>query len=121
MAQLYPDEHAQALAELRSCSWHVPEHTVAQLIGFDGDVQNLRAWVRKLKMSGMDIAAFNAYEDKTGGDRERWWIIGHLTPKDAGILDEFSGSSCLYSTSRRSSGSQTQQRWLLRRLRRSRP
>lgn len=86
MAQLYPDEHAQALAELRSCSWHVPEHTVAQLIGFDGDVQNLRAWVRKLKMSGMDIAAFNAYEDKTGGDRERWWIIGHLTPKDAGIL-----------------------------------
>jgi hypothetical protein len=86
VAQLYPDEHAQALAELRSCSWHVPEHTVAQLIGFDGDVQNLRAWVRKLKMSGMDIAAFNAYEDKTGGDRERWWIIGHLTPKDAGIL-----------------------------------
>ena len=44
MAQLYPDEHAQALAELRSCSWHVPEHTIAQLIGFDGDVQNLRAW-----------------------------------------------------------------------------
>ena len=34
MAQLYPDEHAQALAELRSCSWHVPEHTIAQLIGF---------------------------------------------------------------------------------------
>ena len=86
MAQLYPDEHAQALAELRSCSWHVPEHTIAQLIGFDGDVQNLRAWVRKLKMRGMDIAAFNAYEDKTGGGRERWWIIGHLTPKDAGIL-----------------------------------
>ena len=48
MAQLYPDEHAQALAELRSCSWHVPEHTVAQLIGFDGDVQNLRAWVRNV-------------------------------------------------------------------------
>jgi hypothetical protein len=43
VAQLYPDEHAQALAELRSCSWHVPEHTVAQLIGFDGDVQNLDA------------------------------------------------------------------------------
>jgi len=86
VAQLYPDEHAQALAELRSCSWHVPEHTIAQLIGFDGDVQNLRAWVRKLKMRGMDIAAFNAYEDKTGGGRERWWIIGHLTPKDAGIL-----------------------------------
>ena len=77
MAQLYPDEHAQALAELRSCSWHVPEHTIAQLIGFDGDVQNLRAWVRKLKMSGMDIVAFNAYEDKTGGDRERWkhWFL----------------------------------------------
>jgi hypothetical protein len=25
VAQLYPDEHAQALAELRSCSWHVPD------------------------------------------------------------------------------------------------
>ena len=40
-AQIYPDTHAEVLAKLKSCSWHVPERTVMQLIGFD-TVKKLR-------------------------------------------------------------------------------
>ena len=82
-AQIYPDTHAEVLAKLKSCSWHVPERTVMQLIGFD-TVKKLREWLRGMP----SIAAFNAYEDvtKVNGKKERWWIIGHTTPKDAGIL-----------------------------------
>jgi hypothetical protein len=86
-AQIYPDRHAEALAKLKSSSWHVPELTVARLIGFD-TVKELRQWLSNLKHSGLDIAAFNAYEDVTRvrGKSERWWIIGHTTPKEAGII-----------------------------------
>ena len=40
-AQIYPDRHAEVLAKLKSCSWHVPERTVMQLLGFDA-VKKLR-------------------------------------------------------------------------------
>ena len=32
---LYPDDYARKLAELRAVHWHMPESTIAELLGFE--------------------------------------------------------------------------------------
>jgi len=86
---LYPDEHAQKLAELEPIPYHMPETAVAPLLGFGDDVTALRRWVRKMDSHG-GIWAFQAYEDTylDKGKGPRYWIIGNCfkpTAADAGI------------------------------------
>ena len=85
----FPDIHAEKLYNLQPIPYHMPETTIASLIGFDGDVPALRAWVGRMGTYG-GVTAFHAYQDKyfDGYAAMRYWIIGNCdkpTCADVGI------------------------------------
>jgi hypothetical protein len=85
---IYIDEYARKLVEMKRIPWHMPEYTIADVLGFES-VRSLRLWVGSLKRKSLDVWQFNAYEDKYFEKSDaRYWIIGGTakpTPKDAGI------------------------------------
>ena len=86
----FPDIHAEKLFNLDPIPYHMPETTIARLIGFGDDVSKLRAWVGKMGTYG-NVWAFHAYEDRyfEGRAAMRYWIIGDCdkpTCADVGIV-----------------------------------
>ena len=73
---IYIDEYARKLVEMKRIPWHMPEYTIADVLGFES-VRSLRLWVGSLKRKSLDVWQFNAYEDKYFEKSDaRYWIIG---------------------------------------------
>ena len=79
---IYIDEYARKLVEMKRIPWHMPEYTIADVLGFES-VRSLRLWVGSLKRKSLDVWQFNAYEDKYFEKSDaRYWIIGGTAKAD---------------------------------------